>query len=80
MSRRPLPALADSALNERLIRLVDFLQDHTNLAEMIDGYGGNEEATENNPQGGDFAQIERWLRDELGGEECEELHDLALKL
>lgn len=61
--------------NNLLIKLVDFLQDNTDLASRLGEYG--DEETINNPQG-EYAQIERYLIDQIG--DVEELDFLAQDL
>ena len=48
-------------LEKKLEKLVNFLQDNTNIAEMIIGYGGNDEPIGNCPEG-EYAAVERYLR------------------
>ncbi len=47
---------------KELDELVDFLQDNTDLAERLNDI--SDKATINNPQG-EFAQIERWLLEQI---------------
>ena len=54
----------------KLLKIVNWLQDNTDLAERLDDI--SDEKTENNPQG-DYARIERWLL-----EHCDELDDLDI--
>ena len=50
--------------NKKLLELVEFLQDNTNLAEMLSGYGISDDKTDNYPEG-DYATIERWLKEQI---------------
>jgi len=47
---------------KKLDELVDFLQDNTDLAERLNDI--SDKATINNPKG-EFAQIERWLLEQI---------------
>lgn len=61
---------------QKLLKLVDFLQDNTDLAVMLDGYGYSDKKTDDNPAG-DFALIERYLVGELDAHDSfDELLDL----
>ena len=50
--------------DKKLLELVEFLQDNTNLAEIVSGYGISDDKTNNYPEG-DYAMIERWLKEQI---------------
>lgn len=49
-----------------LAALVDFLQEYTDTYDRVDEY--SDEKTELNPEG-DYARIERWLSEQMDGQE-----------
>jgi len=57
-------------IEKSFLELVEFLQNNTGLAEYIQSYGGNDEKTDNYPEG-EYATIERYLRREIEEEEIE---------
>ncbi|MEB3215565.1 MAG: hypothetical protein VKN72_04780 [Nostocales cyanobacterium 94392] len=58
--------------NKKFLKLVDFLQDNTSLAEYLPN---SDAATKNNPEG-EYATIERFLESELDEDAKEELNDI----
>jgi len=51
-------------MNSKTLKLVDWLQNNTNLAQLLITYGVSTTVTENNTNGYNAA-IERWLIEQL---------------
>ena len=57
---------------KKILPLIEWLQDNTNLIYLIPEYDYSDEATNNFPEG-DYARIERWL---LAQDNIESLNEL----
>lgn len=55
-------------MNYKTLKLVTWLQDNTNLSEILISNGINTSPTENNANGS-YAVIERWLTEKMSSED-----------